>query len=67
MKITVKNERDNTLKTVAFTGKTVKELLQQIKINPETVLVVKNNQIITESEFLEEKDRLDLLSVISGG
>ncbi|MBS3140095.1 MoaD/ThiS family protein [Candidatus Woesearchaeota archaeon] len=67
MKITVKNERDNFLQTVKLSGKTVKDLLIQIKINPETVIVVRNEEVIAESELLQDKDHLDLLSVISGG
>ena len=67
MLISVKIERDNTFQTVAFSGATVKELLQQLKVNPETVIVVRKDQIIIESEFLNDKDHLDLLSVISGG
>lgn len=67
MNITVFKERDNRTETVAFSGKTVQELLQQIKINPETVIVVRNSEVITEQETLHDNDKLELLSVISGG
>jgi sulfur carrier protein len=67
MKITILTERTNTTETVSFKGKKVKELLKQLNINSETVLVVRNNEVITEDETLADKDRIKLLSVISGG
>ena len=67
MKIHVQNERDNSIETVKFTGKTVIELLQQLNINKEAVLVIRNNEVITEDEELEDNDKLEFLSVISGG
>ena len=67
MEITVYKERENTTTTVLFSGKTILELLHQLKINPETVLVVRKSEVITEKETVEDKDRIDILSVISGG
>ena len=67
MDITVENERERTTTKITFAGNTVLELLRQLKINPETVLVVRNKEVITEEEFLNNHDRIQLLSVISGG
>lgn len=67
MKITVKNERDSTTKVIEFTGLSVQQLLKQLNLNPETVLVVRNNEVITEKESLHDKEVLEILSVISGG
>lgn len=67
MNITAFKERDNCTETIAFSGKTVQEFLQQIKVNPETVIVVRNNEVITEQETLHDNDKIELLSVISGG
>jgi thiamine biosynthesis protein ThiS len=67
MKITVINERDSTTNVIQFNQILVKDLLQQLKINPETVLVIRNNEVITESHQLEDNDKLEILSVISGG
>lgn len=67
MKITVKNEKDSTTNEISFLGSTVKELLEQIAINPETFLVIRNNEVLTEEEELKDQDQLELLSVISGG
>ena len=46
---------------------TVKELLDKLKINPTTVIVTKNNELVTEEEKLKNKDEVKILSVISGG
>lgn len=67
MKIIVFNEREHTAKHITFKGSTIKDLLLQLNINPETVLVVKNNEVLTEEEKLSPKDKIELLSVISGG
>ncbi|MBI2146651.1 MoaD/ThiS family protein, partial [Candidatus Woesearchaeota archaeon] len=67
MELTVWNERERTTLNLNFTGNTVQELLQHLKVNPETILVVRNQEVITEKEILREKDALKLLSVISGG
>ncbi|MEK6900293.1 MAG: MoaD/ThiS family protein [Nanoarchaeota archaeon] len=67
MQIDVFNERENSTKTIEFSGNTVSDLLDLLKINPETVIVVRNDEVITENELLSEKDALKFLSVISGG
>ncbi len=45
----------------------VAELLSLLKINPETVLVARQDSIVTGDEILENKDEVRILSVISGG
>ena len=67
MKIDLFIERDNSTQNILFSESTVLELLQHLKINPETVIVVRNNEVITEKELLHDKDKIELLSVISGG
>jgi len=67
MEIKVFNEKENLHQTVEFTGKNVKELLKQIDINSETVLIVKNDEVVTVDEPLQNNDVVKLLSVISGG
>jgi len=67
MDIHVFNERQQTTTTVEFEGSKVKELLSRLKLNPEAFLVVRNNEVITEEETLQDDDRIELLSVISGG
>ncbi|PIN73784.1 thiamine biosynthesis protein ThiS [Candidatus Woesearchaeota archaeon CG10_big_fil_rev_8_21_14_0_10_45_16] len=67
MNITVHFEKEQTTKDILLTGTSVNDLLEQLKINPETVLVVRNKEVITEDEILSENDNLQILSVISGG
>tara|TARA_Y100000310_G_scaffold146139_1_gene145498 strand:- start:7227 stop:7421 length:195 start_codon:yes stop_codon:yes gene_type:complete len=62
----VKFEQDSSVKDINFSG-TVLELLQQLNVNPETVLVVKNEEVITEDVLLKDDDVVELLSVVSGG
>ncbi len=58
---------EKTNKTFNIEAKTVKELLIKLKINPTTVLVTRNNEIILESEKLNKDDKIKILSVVSGG
>lgn len=67
MNITIRNERTQKIEKISYSGKTVRELLKQVSLNPETVLVVRKDEVISESEPLQEGDVLDILSVVSGG
>ena len=58
-------EKTNESKDIK--AKTVKELLEKLKINPTTVIVTRNNELITEEEKIKETDKIRILSVISGG
>ncbi len=59
-------EKENKTLNLNFKG-TVKQLLEELNINLETVVVLKNDEIITEEEFLEGDENIKILSVISGG
>jgi len=58
-------EKDN--KQLVLKAKTVTDLLNKLEINPDTVLVVKNNEVVLSDEILSETDEIKILSVISGG
>lgn len=58
---------EKTNKTITTSAKTVKELLTKLKINPTTVLVTKNNELVLDEEKLSNKDNIKILSVVSGG
>ena len=45
----------------------VSDLLKELKINPVTVIVSRNNELILEDEKLNNNDEIKILSVISGG
>ena len=65
MKINVYLERINKYETVY--ADTISEILQKLKINPQTILITKNNNLITEDAKLQDNDKIKFLSVISGG
>ena len=58
-------EKTNEFREVA--ADSVKGLLSELNINPTTVIVIKNNELVTESEEIKENDSIKILSVISGG
>ena len=43
------------------------DLLKKLNINPVTVIVSRNNELILEDERLNNNDEIRILSVISGG
>jgi sulfur carrier protein len=46
---------------------TVKRILEKLQIVPETVLVAKNGEIVTEDEPVNPGDEVDIVRAISGG
>ena len=67
MNLTVIHERKQTTEHIILNGRTVRDLLQHLKVSSEAVIVVRNKEVLTEKEILQDKDSLQLLSVISGG
>jgi sulfur carrier protein len=47
--------------------KTVGQLLKKLDLLPETVLVIRGDELITEDEALQEEDTIEIRPVISGG
>lgn len=58
-------EKEN--KKVKKEAKNVEELLKKLKINPTTVIVSVNDELVTEDYKLNKKDKVKIMSVISGG
>lgn len=58
-------ERTNENKNIKASN--VTELLEKLNINPGTVLVIKKNTLVPESEKLSDKDEIKIISVVSGG
>lgn len=48
-------------------GLTVGKALEQVNIPSESVLPIRNGELITEDEVLKEGDIITLVAVISGG
>jgi len=59
-------ERDKKTVEQEYAG-TIRRLLDALGVDPETVVVVKNGEIVTEDERCSGEDTIKLLSVISGG
>ncbi len=47
--------------------KLVRELLEHLEIVPESVLVIRGNELLTRSDKVEADDTIELRPVISGG
>jgi len=58
-------EKENKTKEVK--AKTIKEVLEKLKINPITVLTVVNDELVTDDRKLGDKDKVKLLEFVSGG
>lgn len=48
-------------------GMTLKDSLKKINILPESILAVRNGEMVLEDEILENGQEVKLISVISGG
>jgi len=44
-----------------------KDLLQFLKVNPSSVILVKNDEVVLDDELFSEDDDIKILSVVSGG
>lgn len=64
MHITIERTKETIEKD--YSG-SAKNLLKELNILVEDVLIIRNNQLVTEDEELESTDIIKLLSVISGG
>lgn len=63
MKIHIDGKEDQEFD---FEG-SAEELLKKLNINLETVVITKNNELITEDESLKNSDQIKIISVVSGG
>lgn len=59
-------EKENKTSTIKFTGK-AKELLKRLKLNEEEFLVLKNEELVSLEEPLNDSDKIKIISIISGG
>jgi sulfur carrier protein len=64
MKVTLRNPK----RIVDVDGvRSVGALLRKLSINPETVLVIRGEDLLTREEPLQEADEIEVRPVISGG
>ncbi len=48
-------------------GRRVKEVLRELDILPETVLVIRGDELITPDQVVRDADTIELRPVMSGG
>ena len=60
-------EKDSKSVNVKHKKISGKVLLEELNINPSSVILVKNDEVVLEDEILGEKDDIKILSVVSGG
>jgi sulfur carrier protein len=48
-------------------GRTVREVLGELDVNPDTVLVIRAGELVTREVVLTDADRIEVRPVISGG
>jgi sulfur carrier protein len=55
-------------KELALDGKRrVSKLLEELRLNPETHLVIRDGELLTRDDILRDEDNVEILSAISGG
>jgi sulfur carrier protein len=64
MKVVLRNPR-RELELPA--PRTVEQLLQRLEVVPESVLVIRNDTLVTRDEALDERDVVEIRPVVSGG
>ena len=65
MRITIRNP---IRKVVEMPGnRKVIEVLRELNLNPESHLVLRDDELLTSDELLLEDDTIEVLSAISGG
>lgn len=42
-------------------------LLRKLALQPETVMVIRGNRLLTEEDLIQAEDEIEIRSVISGG
>ncbi len=54
--------------TFEFTGRrTVQQVLDELHLNPETVIVIRGDSLLTRDVHLQEGDEIEIRHAISGG
>ncbi len=64
MKVTLRNP-DRELEVVG--GRPLRAVLEELEVDPDTVLVIRAGELITRAEPLADDDRIEIRPVISGG
>lgn len=66
-KIRVFIERYYTENNIEFNGNNVKDLLNMLNLDSSRFIVVKNGEIVTEDDTINDGDYIKILDSVSGG
>lgn len=58
---------DREDKTLEVKAKNIKEMLKELNILKNSVIIIVNNEVVTEDYTFKKEDKIKLLSVVSGG
>ena len=65
MKIIIRNPQRRELE---ISGKRrVGQLIEELDLNPESVILLRNRELLTRDEMLADEDTVEIISAISGG
>ena len=68
MQINIFIERENKNSKIGLNeNSSLKDLFNELKINPVTVIAARNDELITENEKLKDNDNIMIIPVVSGG
>ena len=65
MKVILRNPDSKTLEMSG--RRNVETLLRELALNPEQVLVIRNNELLTRDIIISDNDTVEILRAISGG
>jgi sulfur carrier protein ThiS len=60
-------EKSNKTISVRKAYKKASDLVKELGINPDSIIIIRNNAVILSEDPLSAKDDIQLLSVVSGG
>jgi sulfur carrier protein ThiS len=64
MKVRVFFDKEKSHRTVDVRrDQTIESLLKKLHINPQTVIVIKNGDVVSEQDSLKDKDSLKIIRV----
>ncbi len=59
--------RNQTIEVNIKGRRRLKAVLQELNILPQTVLVIRDDELLTEQDVVDDNDTLEIRSVTSGG
>lgn len=67
VKVKVFVERENKTYDLDINGKKIIDILNHFGFSPSRFVVLKNKEIVTEDEEINENDYIEILDAVSGG